>query len=155
MALPNNDPIYSRSGDIQSGSWLNSGTIIGPTAATTTDGTSNCYPVFQADATNGGYVQKIKFKPVGTPAAATVARIYVCTATGAYTVGTTNTATNTALIEEISLPAWTLVQTSASPMWEIPLNFALPLGHRLLVSFGTSTGTAGNGWSVTTIAGKY
>ena len=155
MALPNNDPIYSKAGDIQSGQSLNSGTILGPTANTSTDGTGNCYPIFQSDATNGGYVQKIRFKPVASPSGPTVARIYICSATGAFTPGTTNTATNTWLYDEITLPTVTLSQTAATAVWEMPCNFALPPGYRLLVSFGTSTGSAGNGWSINVVAGKY
>jgi hypothetical protein len=55
MAGPNTDPIYSRLADI--------------------DGANNA-TIFVADPTNGGFVQRLRFKALGTNAA-TVARIYV------------------------------------------------------------------------------
>lgn len=156
----NTNPIYSRQGDVQSVAGIGNptaGLIVGPTANTAQDGTSSSTSMavaFQADATNGSYVQKMRFRAVGSPAA-TVARIFICSVTGALTMGTTNTASNTFLYEEISLPSVTLSQTIQSPTFEVPLGFALAAGYRLLVSFGTSTGAAGTGYSVVTIAGDY
>jgi len=66
----NSSPIFSRVGDIQGGVLL--------VAAATLDysGQSvNNNVLFTADATNGGFVQKIRFKSTGTNVA-TVARIY-------------------------------------------------------------------------------
>jgi hypothetical protein len=147
----NLDPIYSKAGDIQSGG----GAVIGPNANTAQDGTgANITSVFQADTTNGGFIQRLRFRSAGSPAA-TVARVYVCSVTGAFTPGTSNTAANTWLIDEIALPAVTVSQTLASNPFDVPLNFALPAGYRLLVSFGTSTGSAGTGWVVTGIGGAY
>lgn len=148
----NTDPIFTRAPDIQI-----SDSVIGPVANTNLDGTSSStsmYVLFQADTVEGGFVQKVILKAVGSPAA-TVARLYLCTVTGALTIGTTNTAANTRLISEASLPAITLSQTAATPQFEIPLNFAMPAGYRLLMSFGTSTGSAGTGYSVSVVAGKY
>ncbi len=146
----NTNPIYTRQGDVQLGA-----AVLGPNANTALDGTgANINSVFQANATEGGYVYRMRFKPVGSPAA-TVARVFVCTVTGAFTPGTSNTAVNTSLIAEISLPAITLSQTAATPDFELPLMFPLPPGFRLLVSFGTSTGAAGTGYAVTTFGGRY
>lgn len=156
----NTTPIYSLRGHIDSSSNNNSGTIVGPSANTAQDGSgSNIYQVFQA-GTEGSYVQKVRLRSVGSPAA-TVARFYICSATGAgaFTGGTTNTATNTWLIDETPLSAVTLSQTAASPFVEIPLGYVLPGGsgggYRLLVSFGTSTGSAGTGYQVTAFGGDY
>jgi len=149
----NTDPVFSKAGDIQAGN-ITAGAIIGPTVNTAQDGSGSCYPVWQADATNGGFIQFVRFKSVGSPAA-TVARIYVSTVTGAFTVGTSSTVSNTTLISEVTLPVVTLAQTVASPDITVPLNFALPAGYRILVSFGTSTGSAGTGYAVTGIGGKY
>lgn len=149
----NTDPIYTRTADIQS---LN-GAVAGPTANTGQDGTSSAtsmYSVAQADTTEGGFFQKIVARAVGSPAA-TVLRIYVCTVTGALTIGTSNTAANTFLLYEVALPAVTLSQTAATQPIEIPLNLALPAGYRLLASFGTSTGASGTGYVLTAIGGKY
>ena len=70
MALPNNDPIYSRRGAITRA-------ILLKTAANDYFGVSPYNkPVFEADVSNGSYLQRLRFKAVGTNVA-TVARIYV------------------------------------------------------------------------------
>lgn len=66
----NQNPIFSRIGDIQGGVTLQ-------TAAADYNGQSNnnsC--VFVADNTNGGFIQRLRFKATGTNIA-TVARIYI------------------------------------------------------------------------------
>lgn len=65
----NTSPIYSAKGDIQGGDILTTG------GATYTGQAVYDAVVFSADITNGGYVQRIRFKPVGINIA-TVARIY-------------------------------------------------------------------------------
>lgn len=142
----NTAPIYSIVGATDSVATNNSGLIVGPTANTAQDGTGTLYKAFTAGA-NGSYVQKIRFRPVGSPAA-TVCRVFISTST------TTN-ATNTWLYDEITLPAVTVSQTAASSVFELPLNFALDPNYLLYVTFGTSTGAAGTGYSVVTIAGDY
>ena len=142
----NTNPIYSIAGRTDSVAANNTGLIVGPTANTALDGTGTLYKGFTA-GTNGSYLQKIRFRPVGSPAA-TVCRVFISSST------TTN-ATNTWLYDEITLPAVTLSQTAASSVFELPLNFALPASYLLYVTFGTSTGSAGTGYSVVTIAGDY
>jgi len=136
----NNAPIYSRVADVQ---W-NSTPV--QSANTTTDLTSGTiYPVFTADTTNGGYVQRMRFKPLGTNVA-TVARIWINNGSA------TTTTTNNSLWDELTIVASTASQTSALPVYEIPLNFALPPSYRLYVTLGTSGAT---GYDVVTIGGKY
>lgn len=142
----NTSPIYSISGSNDSVATNNSGLIVGPTANTAQDGTGTLYKLFTAGA-NGSYVQKIRFRPVGSPAA-TVCRVFISTST------TTN-ATNTWLYDEITLPAVTVSQTAATSVFELPLNFALEANYLLYVTFGTSTGSSGTGYSVVAIAGDY
>lgn len=142
----NTAPIYSIAGRTDSVAANNSGLIVGPTANTALDGTGTLYKGFTA-GTNGSYLQKIRFRPVGSPAA-TVCRVFISSST------TTN-ATNTWLYDEITLPAVTVSQTAASSVFELPLNFALPASYLLYVTFGTSTGSTGTGYSVVTIAGDY
>lgn len=142
----NTSPIYSIVGATDSVAANNTGLIVGPTANTAQDGTGTLYKLFTAGS-NGSYVQKIRFRPVGSPAA-TVCRVFISTST------TTN-ATNTWLYDEITLPAVTVSQTAASSVFELPLNFALDPNYLLYVTFGTSTGSAGTGYSVVTIAGDY
>jgi len=142
----NTNPIYSIVGSVDSVATNNSGLIVGPTANTAQDGSGTMYKAFTA-GTNGSYVQKIRFRPVGSPAA-TVSRVFISSST------TTN-ATNTWLYDEITLPSTTLSQTAASSVFELPLNFALDPSYLLYVTFGTSTGSAGTGYSVVVIAGDY
>jgi len=142
----NTSPIYSIVGDVDSVASNESGLVVGPTANTSQTGTGTLYKAFTAGA-NGSYVQKIRFRPVGSPAA-TVCRVFISTST------TTN-ATNTWLYDEITLPAVTVSQTAASSVFELPLNFALDPTYLLYVTFGTSTGSAGTGYSVVVIAGDY
>jgi len=142
----NTSPIYSITGATDSVAANNTGLIVGPTANTAQDGTGTLYKLFTAGA-NGSYIQKIRFRPVGSPAA-TVCRVFISTST------TTN-ATNTWLYDEITLPAVTLVNNAASSVFELPLNFAIEANYLLYVTFGTSTGSAGTGYSVVAIAGDY
>jgi hypothetical protein len=142
----NTAPIYSIAGDVTSVAANNSGLVVGPTANTALDGTGTLYKAFTA-GTNGSYVQKIRFRPVGSPAA-TVCRVFISSSTS-------TSATNTWLFDEITLPAVTLSQTAASSVFELPLNFALNASYLLYVTFGTSTGSTGTGYSVVTIAGDY
>jgi len=142
----NTSPIYSIVGATDSVAANNSGLVVGPTANTALDGTGTMYKAFTAGA-NGSYIQKIRFRPVGSPAA-TVCRVFISSST-------TTSATATWLYDEITLPAVTLSQTAASSVFELPLNIAVDPNYLLYVTFGTSTGAAGTGYSVVTIAGDY
>ena len=143
----NTSPIYSITGAVDSVASNNSGLVVGSTADTNQSGAAtNIYKVFTAGA-NGSYVQKIRFRPVGSPAA-TVARVFISSST-------TTSATNTWLYDEITLPAVTVSQTAASSVFELPLNFALDANYLLYVTFGTSTGSSGTGYSVVVIGGDY
>ena len=142
----NTSPIYSIVGATDSVAANNAGLVVGPTANTAQDGTGTLYKAFTAGS-NGSYIQKIRFRPVGSPAA-TVCRIFISTST-------TTSATNTWLYDEITLPAVTVSQTAASSVFELPLNFAIDPSYLLYVTFGTSTGSSGTGYSVVVIAGDY
>ena len=142
----NTAPIYSIAGRTDSVAANNTGLVVGPTANTALDGSGTLVKAFTAGA-NGSYLQKIRFRPVGSPAA-TVARVFISSSS-------TTSSTVTNLYDEITLPATTLSQTAATSIFELPLNFALPASYLLYVTFGTSTGSAGTGYSVVTIAGDY
>jgi len=139
----NNLPIYTKRGDVQ---WTTNMTAVNAT----TDLTSGTlYLAFTADATEGGYVQRIRFKPnnaAGTNNVATVARVWLNNGL------TTATAANNTFIDEISLPATTGVAAAALPVYELPLNFAMPPGYIIYVTLGT--GVTG-GYRATVIGGKY
>jgi len=146
----NTDPIYSKVGDIQ---WSATSALFA-TAMTagnvsSYDGTdANIKSIFTADATNGGYVQRIRAKCAaltGT-SAASVLRIWVNNGS------TAGTAVNNVLIGEVSLPAVSNTVVAANPDIEYPLNIALPPGYKLLAGIGTAVTT---GWVVAVFGGKY
>jgi hypothetical protein len=131
------------------------GAIIGTSANTATDGTgANTSLIFTADATDGSFVYAVRLKPVST-IAATVARLWFCSATGAFTAGTTNTAANTAMVGEITIAAWTASNTLASPVYDIPVMFGMQASTKLLMTFGTSTGAGTTGFNPLILAGRY
>jgi hypothetical protein len=66
----NTSPIYSAFGDIQGGDLLTTA------AADYTGQGVNNVVVFQSDLTNGGFIQRLRFKAYSANNAATVARIY-------------------------------------------------------------------------------
>lgn len=135
----NTTPIFSKSGDLQ---WINA--VV--TANTTTDlTTGTSYLVFTSDATNGGYIQKLRIRSLGTNVA-TVMRIWINNGS------TTGTASNNTLYDEITLASSTVSQTSALSNYELPLNFALPAGYKIYVTIGT---TVSAGYDVVAVAGKY
>jgi hypothetical protein len=135
----NNNPIYSRVGDMQWGS-------AAITAANTAkDGTGTVTTIFTADATNGGYAQKITFCAAGTNVQ-TVARVFINN-------GSTNTtAANNILKAEITLAATTLSEISAQPPFVLPLNWTLPPGYKINVTLGTAVAA---GFYVSVDGGKY
>lgn len=103
--------------------------------------------IFTADATNGGFVQRLRFKAAGTNAVG-VARIYMNNG-GASTV-----ANNNYFYGELSLPATTASTTVASVDIDYPINAALPPSYKILVGISASSALA-SGWLITAIAGAY
>lgn len=139
VATANQTPIYSRVGQID---W---GAIAIIAANTAKDGTGTVNTVFTADATDGGFVNKVVFRAAGTNVA-TVARLFINN-------GAVNTtAANNILYSEITLPATTLSETAALLNQEITLNLALPPGYKLNVAIGTAVAA---GYYVSAVGGKY
>ena len=134
----NTQPIFTASADTQ---W----SVSAITANTTKDLTSGTISLVFTAGSGGGYVQRMRFRPLGTNVA-TVARIFINNG------ATTATQANNVLWDEISLAATTLSKTSALSTYEVPLNFALPAGYRLYVTLGTGVAA---GYSITCIGGKY
>ena len=137
----NPNPIFSRVGNVGGiGS-----TTLTTAAADYTGISANNILVFTADATNGGFVQRIRLKAIGTNIA-TVARIYINNGS------TSATATNNVFYGEVSLPATTATTTSATVDIDYPMNFALPAGYKLYAGLGA---TVASGWVASVIAGAY
>jgi len=116
------------------------------TQNTATDGTGTVSTIFTSDATNGGFVQKLIVRALGSTTSATVLRVFVNN-------GSTNaTVANNSLIAEITLPVIVSTNAAAQPDFVVPLNIALPAGYKLNCVVGT---TVTGGWQVTAVGGKY
>ena len=142
--MANNSPIFSKAGDVSS----NNGTGMAPTLTTGAnnyDGTSASAALVYTAGTSGGFVQRLRFKAIGTNVA-TVARIFINNGSNP------NTATNNSFFGEISLPATTAASTSATLDEDYVMNVALPSGFRVYVVLAT---TVAAGWVVTPVAGQY
>jgi len=141
----NIDPIYSRIGDVSNNGTTGMNQLVLNAATDYTGIDADTSLIFTADATNGSYVRRIRFKAGGTNVA-TVARIYINNGSAP------TTATNNVFYGEVSLPATTAIATAATIEVDYPLEFALPAGFRLY--FGIATAVAA-GWCATVIGGKY
>jgi hypothetical protein len=146
----NTTPIYSKIGDIQWGAADGDGGTAGPlkTANTAKDGTGTVLTIFTADATNGGRVDRISARAVGTNVAS-VLRVFVNNGSANSTVA------NNTLITEATLPATTLSEVAALADVTIsgtPFPLVLPPGYKLMVTLGT---TISAGVRVTAYGGKY
>lgn len=147
MAAPNITPIYSRVGQI------NWGTVT--TANTAKDGTGTVVTIFTSDTTNGGRVERVRARALGTNIAS-VLRIFINN-------GSTNaTAANNTLWAEATLPATTLSEVAALANVEIPnaatvpdatgFPLVLPAGYKLNITIGT---TVAAGYAVAAVGGAY
>ena len=152
MAAPNTAPVYSYVSDFE-------GSALITTAASVVydiSGTigTDIYLCFTADATNGGFVQRMRFKYAGnttTTSVAAIMRIWIASvASGTPTIGT-----QAWLFDEIALPATgTLTTTTIAAAYEVPFGFALPPSYTILCKISVSQ-PANFGWMATTVAGKY
>lgn len=120
------------------------GTVV-TTANTAMDGTGTVVTVFEADTTNGGFIGTIKLKPLGTNVAS-VARFF-------RNNGSTNaTASNNALIGEVTLPVTTSSTTVALVELGYTLNEALQAGYKINMTIGANVAA---GWIASADAGAY
>jgi len=135
----NTSPIFTLAPDIQ---W---GAAAITTANTAKDGTGTVVTVFTADATNGGFVNRLIARAIGTNVA-TVLRVFLNNGSSAATPA------NNVLVAEMTLPATTVSEVAAQPAYELPLNMALPAGYKLNCTIGT---TVAAGYMLSVIGGKY
>lgn len=135
----NKEPIYTRTPQIE---W---GAAAITAANTAKDGTGTVTTVFTADATEGSFVERVRFRAAGSNVA-TVGRIFINN-------GASNaTPANNILFAEITLPITTLSEVSALPEFEVPLNLGLPPGYKVNVVLGTAVAA---GYYVSAVGGKY
>lgn len=138
-------PIYSKIGDVSNNATTGMNQLVTLAANDYTGIGANNSLAFTADATNGSFVQRIRFKSGGTNVAS-VARIFLNN-------GSTNgTAANNCFYGEVSLPATTAIATAATIEVDYAMNFALPAGFRIYWGLGTAVAA---GWVAAVIAGKY
>lgn len=143
----NANPIFQRLGDVST----NAGTAMPGTmttaAADYTGVSANNILIFTADATNGSWIERIRFKAnSATNNGATVARIYINN-------GSVHTsAANNTLYGEVSLPATTAATTTATIEIDYPMGFPLNPNFTIYVGLGA---TVSGGWQATAIGGPY
>lgn len=141
----NANPIYSRRGQVANNGTTGMNQLVTAAANDYTGAGGNNSLIFTADATNGSFVQRIRFKAGGTNVAS-VARIFINNGS------TQGTAANNVFYGEIALPSTTASATAATVDIDYPLNLALPAGFRLYFGLGTAVAA---GWVATVIAGDY
>ena len=141
----NVDPIFSRVGSCSNNNGTGMNQLILTAAADYTGISANNSLIFTADATNGSFVQGIRFKSGGTNVAS-VARIYINN-------GSVNTtAANNGFLGEVTLPATTAIATAATSEIWFPINMALDPAFRIYFGLGT---TVAAGWVASVVAGRY
>jgi hypothetical protein len=134
----NTTPIFIKAPEAQWGANITA-------ANTATDGTGTVTTIFTADATNGGRVDMIRIRALGTNVV-TVLRVFLNN-------GSTNaTAGNNTLIEERTLTATTGSNTAALAPVDIALNTGLLPGYKLNVTLGTAVSA---GYAVSAFGGDY
>ena len=142
----NTDPVYSRQGDVSTNGTTGMSQAITAAAADFTGAGANNVLVWTADATNGGFLQKLRLKAAGTNVSS-VLRVFINN-------GSANTtAANNSFYVEIPLPATTLAGASMTgPDIDVPMNLALNPGFRIYAGLGTAVAA---GWFVIGVGGKY
>ena len=147
-------PIYSKASDVQA----NTALLANVVAASLYDfsGTigTDVFKVFQADATNGGYVERVRIRYVSngtTSSVSCVIKLFISSiASGS------PAATNTWFFDEVGFPATGVLTTTAPNQgFDIPFGFALPLGYTILAKHTVAQTNATSGFQLTCVAGKY
>ena len=143
----NISPIWSGKPSIQWATADGDGGSAGPikTANTAKDGTGTVNTVFVADATNGSYVDRLRFRPAGSNIA-TVVRVFINNGSAS------STPANNILVDEYTCPSVTLSETASQVLLELPLQIGLPAGYKILVTIGT---TIAAGLFISAIGGHY
>lgn len=114
---------------------------------------TDTFVAFTADATNGSFVDIVRFIPTATAATsttATVARVYL----SSVTTGTVTSANNF-LIAEISLPVIAADNASAAVFSiDVPVGYRIPAGWTILVQCNAAP-AASTAWRAVTFGGDY
>ena len=114
-------------------------------ANTAKDGTGTVVTVWEADATEGGKLEELIARAMGTNTAS-VLRFFINN-------GLTNaTAANNSLLGELTMAATTLSEVAAQIQNAYGFARALPPGYKINCTLGTAVAA---GIAVTAIGGKY
>ena len=152
MTIPNTQPIYTAHPDVQ-----NAGALIAAVNAVLynaagTIGT-DIYKIFTADATNGGFVQRVRIQYVAnatTASNACVMRLFISSKTSGAT-----TDADTVFYESVTIPATgTLTTTAGNSFYDVMFNFALPASYTILAKI-TVAQPASCGFVALAIGGNY
>ncbi len=141
----NTTPIYSRLGDVTTNASTGMGQAQTLASANYTGDGANNFLIFTADSTNGGFVQAIRCKAIGTNVAS-VLRLFLNNGSAP------TTAANNAFFGEVSLPATTATNTAGTIDIDYPINKALPAGFRIYGGLATAVAA---GWVCVPWSGKY
>ena len=114
---------------------------------------TDTFLAFTADATNGSFVDTVRWIPTATAATtttATVGRVYACSlASGAVTSATMH------LLAEVTLPA-IAADNASTPVYanDVPIGIRLPAGWTILVQCNAAP-AANTAWRAVVIGGDY
>lgn len=106
---------------------------------------TNIWAIWQAGSTDGGFLEYIRLKPLGTNAA-TVIRLFT------NNNGVNSTPANNSFFAELALPATTASSTGALPETSIQIARPFNASYRILALLSV---TASAGWQATGFGGDY
>ncbi len=147
-------PIFSKLADVQGSVWISTTTANVKSDGTGTIGT-DMLVAFLADATNGGFIDRIRFMPSASVASTAMTqsmiRVYISSITSGATART-----NTFLFGEYATTAPNADQATTTAMTpvEITLGFAIPPGYTVLWSMHHAA-ASNTSWQAIAIGGKY
>lgn len=141
----NTSPIFSASADVTTDGTSGMSSSAITTAVGDYTGISANYKLVFTAGLEGGYIQRLRFKAIGTNIAS-VARIFINNGS------TQGTASNNTFYGEISLPATTASNTTSTIDLDYPMGFAINGSFKIYVGVAT---TVASGWIVTAIGSQY
>lgn len=134
----NTNPIFGLTPNV---SWADAAL----TANTTKDLTSGTIYLVWTAGSNGGYLEEIYLKPLGTNIASLI-RLWINNGS------TTGTAANNTLFRDYGIPATTNSETAMQPDLVIAVRKPLPAGYRVYVTVATGVAV---GYDVTAFGLDY
>ena len=145
--VANTSPVFTLTPALSVNNGTGMGTALTAAANDVTGVSANNQLVFTAGTVDGSYLRRLHFKPLGTNATQTVARIFLNNGADP------TVATNNRFFDDFQLPATTISATAPiGPGQDFIMEFAIPAGWRIYVGLATAVAA---GWAVTPIGGNY